>query len=97
MLKGMKDEPILVYLELDEQQRQRAGSEEAVLQWWRKAGTNEVALVVAPDAVDSLSEELRSALATADHWTIPWPPGPTWQPDWPTGTPGVAPYGPGST
>jgi hypothetical protein len=52
--------------------------------------------VVVPGAVDSLSAELRAAIATADHQTIPWPPGPTWRPDWPTETPSVAPYGPGS-
>ena len=96
MLTGMTDEQILVYLVLDEEQRQRAGSEHAILQWWRKAGTDEVALVVAPGPVNSLSTELRAAIATADHQRIPWRPGPTWRPDWPTGMPSVTPYGPES-
>jgi hypothetical protein len=93
----MTESQVLAYLVLDEEQRQRAGNEVGILQMWRKAGTDEVALIVARDALESLSAELRSALDGADLTAVSWPHEPSWSPDWPSGSPTSAtPYGPGA-
>lgn len=97
ILTRVGNEPILFFLVLDEQQRERAGTEPGVLQIWRKAGTDEVAVIMVADAVADVSSELRAAIAPAIPQTVQWPVPRTWQPDWPSVTPAEsAAYGPGT-
>jgi len=87
----------MVFLALDEESRAQAGLERGVLQIWRKAGTDEVALIMAADAVDRMQPQLRQAITQSAQRAVPWPLPPSWQPDWPSGPAAPAPdYGLGT-